>query len=83
MDVAEVRDLFKVEMAHAGAQSVYRSIWHALRDVHNIHPPRQMVADTLRELDPEESLARKSRGLRRRKCLSLGPYCWHIDSKCN
>ena len=81
VDVAEVRDLVKVEMAHAGAQSGYRSIWHALRHVHNIHPPRQMVADILRELDPEASLARKSR---RRNYLSLGPnYCWHCDGKCN
>ena len=53
VDVARVRDLVKVEMAHAGAKSGYRPIWHALRHVHNIHPPRQMVADMLRELDPE------------------------------
>ena len=80
MDVARVRDLVKVEMAHAGAQSGYRSIWHALRHAHNIHPPRQMVADMLRELDPEASLAHRSRRLNRRKYLSPGPnYCWHVD----
>ena len=82
VDVARVRDLIKVEMAHAGAQSGYRSIWHALRHVHNIHPPRKMVANISKELDPEASSARKSRRLRRRKYLSPGPnYCWHVDGK--
>lgn len=84
VDVARVRELVKDEMAHAGAQSGYRSIWHALRHVHNIHPPRQLVADILRELDPEASLARRSRRLSRRKYLSPGPnYCWHVDGKFN
>lgn len=84
VDAARVRNLVKVEMAHAGAQSGYRSIWHALRHVHNIHPPRKMVADILRELDPEASKARKSRRLRRRQYLSPGPnYCWHVDGKFN
>ena len=82
VDVAQLWDLIKVEMAHAGAQSGYRSIWHALRHIHKIHPPRKMVADILKELDPEASLARKSRKLRRRKYLSPGPNsCWHVDGK--
>ena len=82
LDVGQVRDLVKVEMAHAGAQSGYRSIWHALRHIHKIHPPRKMVADILRELDPEASETRKSRRLRRRKYLSSGPnYCWHVDGR--
>ena len=82
VDIARVRDLVKFEMVHAGAQSGYCSIWHALRHVHNIHPPRKMVADILRELDPEASKARKSRRLRRRKYLSPGPNCcWHVDGK--
>lgn len=82
VDEETVRNLVRSEMANAGEQSGYRTIWHALRLFHNIHPPRTLVAEILRELDPEASNARRSRKLKRRKYLSSGPnYCWHIDGQ--
>ncbi|CAB4042456.1 Hypothetical predicted protein, partial [Paramuricea clavata] len=80
VDEETVRNLVRSEMANAGEQSGYRTIWHALRLIHNIHPPRTLVAEILHELDPEASNARRSRKLKRRKYLSPGPnYCWHVD----
>ena len=82
VDEEKVQQLIKLEMAHAGEQSGYRTIWHTIRLVHKIHPPRKMVAEILRELNPEASLAHKSRRLKRRNYLSPGPnYCWHVDGK--
>ena len=82
VDEEAVRQLVKSEMSHAGEQSGYRTIWHALRLFHNIHPPRAMVAKMLRELDPEASNARRSRKLKRRNYLSPGPnYCCHVDGE--
>ena len=82
VDEANVRNLVRMEMANAGEQSGYRTIWHALRLIHNVHPPREMVARILRELDPAASHARRARRLTRRKYLSPGPnHCWHVDGK--
>ncbi len=82
IDEETVRNLVRSEMANAGEQSGYRTIWHALRLIHNIHPSRKLVAEILRELDPEASNARRSRRLKRRKYLSPGPnYCWHVDGE--
>ena len=82
VDEEQIRNLIRIEMANAGGQSGYRTIWHVLRLIHSIHPPRALVAEILRELDPEASNDRKSRKLKRRKYLSPGPnYCWHVDGK--
>ena len=82
VDEETVRNLVRIEMANAGEQSGYRTIWHALRLVHKIHPPRTLVAEILRELDPEASNARRSRRLKRRKYVSPGPnHCWHVDGE--
>ena len=82
VDEETVRNLVRSEMVNAGEQSGYRTIWHALRLIHKIHPPRALVAEILRELDPEASNARRSRKLKRRKYLSPGPnYCWHVDGE--
>ena len=75
-----IRNTIRVEKANAGEQSGYRTIWHALRLIHHVHPPRELVSQILRKLDPDESNARKSRKLKRRKYLSRGPnHCWHVD----
>ena len=77
-----IRNLIRVEMANAGEQSGYRTIWHALRLIHHVHPPRKLVSQILRELDPDESNANKSRKLKRRKYLSRGTnHCRHVDGK--
>ena len=82
IDDGTVRNFIKIEMANAGEQSGYRTIWHALRLVHNVHVPRDLVARHLKELDPGASNARRSRKLQRRKYLSPGPnHCWHVDGK--
>ena len=44
-----IRNLIRVEMANAGEQSGYRTIWHALRLIHHVHPPRELVSQILRE----------------------------------
>lgn len=80
VDETIIRNLVRVEMANAGEQSGYRTIWHALRLIHHVHPPRRLVAQILRELDPDACIARRSRKLTRRKYLSPGPNnCWHVD----
>ena len=82
IDEESVRNLIKIEMANAGEQSGYRAIWHALRLIHKVHPPRDMVARILRELDPVASQNRRARRLRRRRYTSQGPnQCWHVDGK--
>ena len=69
-------------MENAGEQSGYRTIWHALRLVHKVHVPRDFVARLLKELDPQASIARRSRKLQRRKYLSPGPnHCWRVDGE--
>ena len=84
VDENSVRNLIRVEMANAGEQSGYRTIWHALRLVHKVHPPREMVANILCELDPAASQARRAKRLTRRKYSSPGPnHCWHVDGKLN
>ena len=82
IDDETIRNLVKIEMENAGEQSGYRTIWHALRLVHNVHAPRDLVARLLKELDPQASIARRSRKLQRRKYLSPGPnHCWHVDGE--
>lgn len=84
LDEETVRSLVRVEMANSGEQSGYRSIWHTLRLVHKVHPPREMVAKILRELDPAASQARRARKLTRRKYSTPEPnYCWHVDGQFN
>ena len=71
VDEGSMRNLVRIEMAYSGEQSGYQTIWHALRLVHKVHPPREMVAKILRELDPAASQARRARKLTRRKYYSL------------
>ena len=80
VDEGLIRNLVRVEMANAGEQSGYRTIWHALRLIHHVHAPRQLVSRILRELDPDACNTRRRRKLTRRKYLSPGPNnCWHVD----
>ena len=82
IDDETIRNLVKIEMENAGEQSGYRTIWHALRLVHKVHAPRDLVARLLKELDPQASIARRCRKLQRRKYLSPGPnHCWHVDGE--
>ena len=83
-DEALIRDKITQEMEGAGSLSGYRHIWHALRLKHHLHVPRTLVANIMKEIDPEGVEERRSRRLKRRTYVSEGPnFCWHIDGGYN
>ena len=78
-DLDIIRERVRHELTGPGCQRGYRSMWHMLR-LQNIQVPRQVVADVMRELDPEGCRQRKARRLERRRYLSPGPnFTWHVD----
>lgn len=78
-DLEMVRERIRHELAGPGCQRGYRSMWNMLR-LQDIQVPRQIVADIMKELDPEGCQKRKARSLERRRYLSPGPdYTWHVD----
>lgn len=55
------------------------TLWHTLR-LQNIQVPRHVVAELMREMDPEGCERRKSKSFERRSYFSSGPnYTWHVD----
>ena len=45
-----------------------------------IQVPRHVVAELMREMDPEECEQRKAKSLKRRSYFSFGPnYTWYVD----
>ena len=57
-----------------------RYVWHSLRLKHHVNVPRNLVANIMKEIDPEGVKERRSRRLKRRAYVSEGPdQCWHID----
>ena len=82
VDENQLRQLIQTEISGPGELRGYRAVWHSLRLNHHLHIPRGVVARILRELDPEGTLQRRSRRLKRRKYTSYGPnFCWHADGK--
>ena len=80
IDPDDLRGIIEREMQECGELSGYRKIWHLLRINHHLHVPRKLVAQIVRDIDPEASRARKGNRLKRRKYRSYGPnHCWHID----
>ena len=78
-DLAQVRLRVAEELDGPGYTSGYRPIWHTLC-LGELQVPRRVVAGVVRELDPEGCEMRRSKRLRRRKYIVIGPnYCWHID----
>ena len=62
--------------------SGYRQIWTRLKLSHGLTVPRRCVMETLQELHPARSAARRRRRLHRRYYSSPGPNAvWHIDGK--
>ena len=59
-------------MDGAGKLSGYRSIWHALRLRHHMHVPRNLVAEIMKEIDPNGVEERKARRLKSRTFQSRG-----------
>ena len=78
-DLDHVRERICQELSGPGSQKGYRSMCHTLR-LENIQVPRHVVAQLMREIDPNGCEQRKSRRLTRRKYLSPGPnFTWHVD----
>lgn len=85
-DIEErIRPIIVNEISNgSGASLGYRSMWHLLRLQYHIHVPRRVVAQVLREVDPEGVQLRQRRRLSRRRYVSYGPnFCCHVDGKCN
>ena len=80
LDDEIIRNLIEIESNGPGELRGYRAVWHALRIKHHIHVPRRKVERILREINPEASMQRRERRLRRRTYFSYGPnFCWHVD----
>lgn len=80
VNVENLKNIIREEILGPGILRGYRAVWHSLRLIHHIHVPRRIVAQLLRELDPEGTLQRRSRRLARRRYTSYGPnFCWHAD----
>ena len=79
VDMDVVREQIMNELSGPGCQGGYRSMWHTLR-LQNIQVPRHVVAELMREMDPEGCERRKSKSFKRRSYFSSGPnYTWHVD----
>ena len=77
-----IRNVIRREMQGPGQLAGYRKMWHILRIKHHVHAPRWLVAQILRELDPDASKARKRNKLHRRIYHSHRPnQCWHSDGE--
>ena len=82
IDTDPVRQIIQEELNGSGHLLGYRSIWHSLRLEHHIHYPRRLVAEMIREIDPEGVELQRRRRLVQRRYLSYGPnFCWHADGK--
>ena len=78
-DMDVVREEIVNELSGPGCQGGYRSMWHTLR-LKNIQVPRHVVAELMREMDPEGCEQRRAKRLKRRSYFSSGPnYTWHVD----
>lgn len=78
-DIQVVRETIRKELDGPGCSGGYRAMWHALR-LEGIQVPRRIVAQLLKELDPEGCQLRRARRLRRRSYHSPGPnHVWHVD----
>ena len=62
-----------------GSCGGYRTVWHTLQ-LEGWQIPRSVIANLLKEMDPDGTEFRKARRLKRRKYRNPGPnYAWHID----
>ena len=64
-DMEVVREQIMNELSGPGCQGGYRSMWHTLR-LKDIQVPRHVVAELMREMDPEGCEQRRARGLKRK-----------------
>ena len=75
----EIRQAILDHCNGPGSSNRYRSVWHALR-LKGICVPRRVVAEILREVDPEGAIERRAKRLQRRRYMNPGPnFAWHAD----
>jgi hypothetical protein len=73
-------DAVSDEINSSSSSVGYRTMWHSLSYKYGIRVPRDFVMCTMRELDPDGVVQRKSRCLKRRSYRSRGPnFLWHCD----
>ena len=78
-DINNVRNRIEEEIDGPGCSGGYRSVWHTLR-LEGMQVPRNVVQNTLKELDPEGCEVRRAKCLRRRQYRNPGPnHVWHMD----
>ena len=78
-DIDAVRDAIRSLLDGPGCCRGYRAIWHTLQ-MSGITVPRVVVAELLRELDPEGVQERSTHRLKRRVYRNPGPnFSWHCD----
>lgn len=79
LEVLDLRRRILEIMSGSGSLQGYRSVWHTL-ELEGLRVPRVIVADIIRELDPEGIELRKTHRLKRRIYRNPGPnYAWHVD----
>ena len=61
IDEEKIKIVMRNEVEGSGSQAGYRKMWHLLRIKHNIVVPRNLVAEYLKEMDPEASSLRKKK----------------------
>ena len=67
VDEQRLRNIIRSELKFSGGSLVYRAVWQSLRLEHKVHVPRRLVAEIIRELDPEGVQNRRRRRLTRRR----------------
>ena len=78
-DLDAVCDAVRSLLDGPGCCRGYRAIWHTLQ-MNGITVPRVVVAELLRELDPEGVQERSRHRLKRRVYRNPGPnFSWHCD----
>lgn len=75
----EVRQAILDHCNGPGSCNGYRSVWHTLQ-LKGVCVPRRVVAEILREVDPEGVVERRAKRLQRRAYVNPGPnFAWHAD----
>lgn len=80
---SQLNDAFEIvskEIASTSSSIGYRTMWHSLSHKYGVRVPRDFIMCSMRTLDPQGTIERKSRCLKRRSYKSGGPnFLWHCD----
>ena len=61
VDEPRLRNIIRSELRCSGGSLGYRAVWYSLRLEHKVHVPRRLVAEIIREMDPEGVQNRRRR----------------------